>query len=238
MPEEKVVNVSKVEVKKPEEKKVEPEEKKRSASISDIAETVEDPFCDEKNPRIISFQDVCQAAFMIKGGIDVTPCRVSFESRNAQKCFVHEVFKLFLQRSHLSEICGMEVYLKKEFQQFTGSFKERGARNCLLHLNAEQRKSGVVSASLGNHAQGLSYHGMKLNIPVTVVMPKEAPIMKIQKCRSFGANVLVQGDFSMIQFANRFLIFFYLLNQLGADMAAAKKIAMEISRDRKMPYIK
>lgn len=58
----------------------------------------------------------------------------------------------------------------------------------------EQRKTGVVSASLGNHAQGLSYHGMKLNIPVTVVMPKEAPIMKIQKCRSFGAKVLVQGN--------------------------------------------
>lgn len=56
---------------------------------------------------------------------------------------------------------------------------------------------------------------MKLNIPVTVVMPKEAPIMKVQKCRKFGANVLVQGQ----------------------DMAAAKKIAMEISRDQNMPYI-
>lgn len=82
-------------------------------------------------------------------------------------------------------------------------------------INSEERKLGVVSASLGNHAQGLSYHGMKLNIPVTVVMPKEAPIMKVQKCKSFGATVLVQGQ----------------------DMAAAKKIAMEIARDTKMPYI-
>jgi hypothetical protein len=48
----------------------------KRASISDIAETVEDPFCDEKNPRIISFQDVCQAAFMIRGGVEVTPCSV------------------------------------------------------------------------------------------------------------------------------------------------------------------
>lgn len=63
----------------------------------------------------------------------------------------------------------------------------------MIDCDAEERKLGVVSASLGNHAQGLSYHGMKLNIPVTVVMPKEAPIMKVQKCRSFGANVLVQG---------------------------------------------
>lgn len=88
----------------------------------------------------------------------------------------------------------MEIYLKKEFQQFTGSFKERGARNALLHLTPKEKRTGVVSASLGNHAQGLSYHGMKLGVPVTVVMPKEAPIMKIQKCRSFGATVLVQGE--------------------------------------------
>ena len=87
----------------------------------------------------------------------------------------------------------MEIYLKKEFLQFTGSFKERGARNTLLHLTPEQRKMGVVSASLGNHAQAIAYHGMKLGIPVTVVMPKEAPIMKIQKCKDFKANVLVQG---------------------------------------------
>ncbi|CAG9807557.1 unnamed protein product [Chironomus riparius] len=160
---------------------------------TDVAETVQDPFCDEKNPRVITFQDVCQAAFMIRGGIETTPCT----------------------RSHLSDSLGMDIYLKKEFLQFTGSFKERGARNALLHLTAEQKRAGVVSASLGNHAQAIAYHGMKLNIPVTVVMPKEASIMKIQKCRSFKANVLVQG----------------------ADMAAAKTIAMEISRDKGMPYI-
>lgn len=62
---------------KTDEKKVTFEEKKRSSLSESILETVADPYCDEKNPRVITFQDVCQAAFMIKGGIDVTPCRVS-----------------------------------------------------------------------------------------------------------------------------------------------------------------
>lgn len=72
----------KVEVKvKFDEKKVKFEDKKDSKlTLPDsVSETVEDPYCDEKNPKIITFQDVCQAAFMIKGGIDVTPCRVSFK---------------------------------------------------------------------------------------------------------------------------------------------------------------
>lgn len=71
------------------------------------------------------------------------------------------------------------------------SFKERGARYALLKLNEQEKTRGVISASLGNHAQGLSYHAQKLGIPCTVVMPEAAPIMKIQKCRSFGATVLV-----------------------------------------------
>lgn len=71
------------------------------------------------------------------------------------------------------------------------SFKERGARYALLKLTAEEKKIGVISASLGNHAQGLSYHAFLLGVPCTVVMPNTAPIMKIQRCRSFKANVLV-----------------------------------------------
>lgn len=72
------------------------------------------------------------------------------------------------------------------------SFKERGARYALLKLSAEDRHNGVISASLGNHAQGLSYHAFKLGIPCTVVMPITAPIMKIQKCKNFNAEVLVE----------------------------------------------
>lgn len=79
----------------------------------------------------------------------------------------------------------------------TKSFKERGARNALLKLNAEEKVRGVISASLGNHAQGLSFHANLLNVPCTVVMPKAAPIMKIQKCRSFGATVLIHVSSKM-----------------------------------------
>lgn len=90
MPEEKIVETPKGEIKvKLDEKKVKFDEKKSETIKNEVvvpasaAETVEDPFCDEKNPRIITFQDVCQAAFMIKGGIDVTPCRV--RNKNSSK---------------------------------------------------------------------------------------------------------------------------------------------------------
>lgn len=141
-----------------------------NVSIASQEEECRDPYCNPENPIVISFQDVTSAAFKIKGGVEFTPCR----------------------KSHLSDETGMEIYLKKEFLQFTGSFKERGARYCLLQLPADQKKKGVISASLGNHAQGICYHGMKLNIPVTVVMPVTAPLMKVQKCRNYGANVIVK----------------------------------------------
>lgn len=77
MPEAKAMETPKKEVINSDEKKVKIDEKKVEPAVdTSVAETVDDPFCDEKNPRIISFQDVCQAAFMIKGGVDVTPCRV------------------------------------------------------------------------------------------------------------------------------------------------------------------
>ncbi|PSN55103.1 hypothetical protein C0J52_01872 [Blattella germanica] len=94
-------------------------------------------------------------------------------------------------------------------------FKERGACYALLMLPEEQKRKGVISASLGNHALALSYHGYRLNIPVTVVMPIVAPIMKIQSCRKHGANVVVQGK----------------------DMGEAKNIAMQLSREHNLTYI-
>src|SRR3954466_12314597 len=72
----------------------------------------------------------------------------------------------------LSRLCGCEVYCKLDHLQMTGSFKERGARNKLLSLSPHERSRGVIAASAGNHALGLSYHGQDLGIPVTVVMPK------------------------------------------------------------------
>src|ERR1044072_8710789 len=77
----------------------------------------------------------------------------------------------------LSRLCGCEVYCKLEHLQMTGSFKERGGRNRLLGLSDAERKRGVVAASAGNHALALAYHGQSLGIPVTVTMPKWAPLV-------------------------------------------------------------
>ncbi|CAM9777618.1 unnamed protein product, partial [Ectocarpus sp. 4 AP-2014] len=76
----------------------------------------------------------------------------------------------------------LQVYLKQEFSQFTGSFKERGARNALMCLDEEERKRGVIAASAGNHALALAWHGTQLGIPVTVVMPTIAPLTKVCVC--------------------------------------------------------
>lgn len=94
----------------------------------------------------------------------------------------------------LSEQTGIKLHLKHEWEQFTGSFKERGARNALLALSPEQRKKGVIAASAGNHALALSYHGKLLGIPVTVIMPSIAPLTKITKCRKLGSRVILEGD--------------------------------------------
>ena len=97
----------------------------------------------------------------------------------------------------LSEITGARIFCKLDNLQRTGSFKERGARNALLRLSKKQQKLGVVAASAGNHALGLAYHGQLLGIPVTVVMPDYAPLIKVSTCRRLGARVVVQGrDFA------------------------------------------
>src|ERR1700749_4556682 len=94
----------------------------------------------------------------------------------------------------LSELTGAHVFCKQEFLQRTGSFKERGARNALAQLSSEHAKLGVIAASAGNHALGLSWHGRLLGIPVTVVMPRFAPLVKVARCRQFGATVILHGD--------------------------------------------
>ena len=105
------------------------------------------------------------------------------------------VLKTGCARSHwLSEATGTNLFLKNEHQQFTGSFKERGARNSLLSLSPAEAALGVVAASAGNHALALSWHGASLGIPVTVVMPTLAPMAKVDKCRVFGANVVIAGE--------------------------------------------
>ncbi len=94
----------------------------------------------------------------------------------------------------LSEITGAEVFCKLDLFQRTGSFKERGAANALMLLDEPQRARGVVAASAGNHALGLAYHGQLLGIPVTVVMPRFAPLVKVATCRRLGARVILHGE--------------------------------------------
>jgi threonine dehydratase len=94
----------------------------------------------------------------------------------------------------LSEVTGATVYLKFENLQFTAAYKERGALNKLLTLTDAERDRGVIAASAGNHAQGLAYHGRRLGIPVTIVMPRSTPIVKIQQTEGHGATVILEGE--------------------------------------------
>jgi threonine dehydratase len=94
----------------------------------------------------------------------------------------------------LSNICGCDIWLKFENLQFTAAYKERGALNALLQLTDEQRARGVIAASAGNHAQGLSYHGTRLGVPVTIVMPKPTPTVKVMQTQSVGGTVVLEGE--------------------------------------------
>ncbi|MDQ3074704.1 MAG: threonine ammonia-lyase [Pseudomonadota bacterium] len=94
----------------------------------------------------------------------------------------------------LSDIVGAEVWLKFENLQFTAAYKERGALNKLLALDAGERARGVVAASAGNHAQAVAYHGRRLGVPVTIVMPVSTPTMKVTQTEGHGATVILHGE--------------------------------------------
>jgi threonine dehydratase len=94
----------------------------------------------------------------------------------------------------LSDILGAEVWLKFENLQFTASFKERGALNRMLNLNAQERGRGVIAVSAGNHAQGVAYHAQRMGIPAVIVMPRFTPTVKVANTRRFGVEVVLAGD--------------------------------------------
>lgn len=85
------------------------------------------------------------------------------------------------------------LHIKLENLQRTGSFKDRGALNRLLDLSDDERRRGIVTASAGNHAQAVAYHGARLGIPVEVVMPKHTPLIKLGNTERFGAGVRCHG---------------------------------------------
>ena len=139
-------------------------------------------------------REIEQARHRIAGALLLSPC---------------------MESASLSELTGMHIFCKLDNFQRTGSFKERGARNALLQLPGPRRKRGVIAASAGNHALGLAYHGSLLGIPVTVVMPRFAPLIKSSTCRRFGAQVILHGN----------------------TFAAAKDEADRLSREAGFTYI-
>ena len=126
-----------------------------------------------KATELLTLDDVRAAAARIEGAVVRTP---------------------MLHSQTLSEICGADIWLKFENHQFTAAYKERGALNALLHLDDEQKARGVIAASAGNHSQGLSYHGRRLGVPVTIVMPQTTPSVKVMQTESVGGNVELFGE--------------------------------------------
>ncbi|MFY9213235.1 MAG: threonine/serine dehydratase, partial [Tissierellaceae bacterium] len=93
-----------------------------------------------------------------------------------------------------SEETGHEVYIKPENLQRTGSFKLRGAYNKIMKLSDEEKKRGVIASSAGNHAQGVAYAAQQLGIKSVIVMPKDAPLIKVDATKNYGAEVVLHGD--------------------------------------------
>jgi threonine dehydratase len=117
--------------------------------------------------------DISAAALRLRGEVIETPC---------------------LPSRTLSALTGCEVFLKFENLQFTASFKERGALNKMAQLTSPERAKGVLAVSAGNHAQGVAYHAQRMGIPATIVMPRFAPAVKVERTRGFGASVVLEGD--------------------------------------------
>lgn len=126
----------------------------------------------DRSAELISLSDIESAARNISSFIVQTP---------------------YLLSETLSDLTGAEIWLKFENLQFTASFKERGALNCLLSLTGEQARRGVVAVSAGNHAQGVALHAKRLGIPATIVMPVSTPRIKVARTEGFGAKVILAG---------------------------------------------
>jgi threonine dehydratase len=164
----------------------------------------------------LTYDDILAAQQRLKGHIERTPCRPS---------------------RTLSEITGAEVWVKFENLQFTAAYKERGALNKLLQLTAAEKKRGVIAASAGNHSQGLAYHAARLGIPVTIVMPRGTPFVKVQQTRHHGAEVVIDGEcydeasaFARQLCEDRDLVFVHPFNDLDV-MAGQGTVALEMLED-------
>lgn len=121
---------------------------------------------------MIAISDIRQALTRVRGSIYLSPCA---------------------QSASFSQLTGNSIYLKLDNQQRTGAFKERGALNKLLCLSQEDRQRGVIAASAGNHAQGVSYHAGRQGIRAVICMPLTTPLIKVSATRGYGAEVILHG---------------------------------------------
>lgn len=114
------------------------------------------------------------------------------KARQLMRSTVHKT--AFTYNQTFSSICGNQVYLKQENFQKTGSFKIRGAFNKIINLSEEEKHRGVITASAGNHAQGVAYSARMQGIRAVVVMPEYTPIAKVTATRDYGAEVILYGN--------------------------------------------
>ena len=126
----------------------------------------------EQAKASLSLADIRAARDRIRDSIYLSPCPRS---------------------ENFSQLSGNSVHLKLDNLQRTGAFKERGALNRLLTLNAEERSRGVIAASAGNHAQGVAYHAGRHGIRAQICMPLTTPLIKVSATKSYGADVVLHG---------------------------------------------
>ena len=99
-----------------------------------------------------------------------------------------------IESPYFSSISGNTVLLKPENLQVTGSFKLRGAYNRISQLPDDERAKGVITASAGNHAQGVAFAAQKLGVKAVICMPATTPILKVEATRAYGAEIVLHGD--------------------------------------------
>ena len=99
-----------------------------------------------------------------------------------------------IESPYFSSTCGNKVLLKPENLQVTGSFKLRGAYNKICHMSDDERKKGVITASAGNHAQGVAFSAQSLGVKAVICMPATTPILKVEATRAYGAEIVLFGD--------------------------------------------
>ena len=95
---------------------------------------------------------------------------------------------------YLSKQTGGKIYLKPENMQYTGAYKVRGAYYKISTMSEEDREKGLITASAGNHAQGVAYAAQKFGCKATIVMPTVTPLIKVNRTKSYGAEVILHGD--------------------------------------------